>query len=82
MASATEVRNFALENNCSDAIALKVLTLQKWRRVKRQEFLMDEALADKCLSQLQQLGFTNTAKRAENEIARKWVPTKTDAAAL
>ena len=53
-----------------------------WRRAKRQEFLMDEALADKCLSQLQQLGFTNTAKRAENEIARKWVPKKTDAAAL
>lgn len=53
-----------------------------WLRTKREDCLLDEKTAETCLRQLQHLGFTETAIRESTEIARKWVPSKTDAAAL
>lgn len=51
-----------------------------WHRSKKESSVLSEEVADKCLSQLTQLGFTDIAKRNSNEVARKWVPKSLDAA--
>ncbi len=51
----------------------------QWRRVKRDDMMMDDDMADRVVSQLSQLGFEDIKKRYANEITRKWVPKSLEA---
>lgn len=52
-----------------------------WAKLRREECVLDEPMADSVLRQLTQLGFTKIAKRDAFGIARKWVPQDLDASA-
>lgn len=53
-----------------------------WRRSKCKECVLEEAIAETVVRQLKQLGFDKIIQRDADGVARKWVPTDTDAAAL
>jgi hypothetical protein len=52
-----------------------------WFKTKREDCVLDDAMARMALKQLHGLGYTNTVIRDANGIIRKWVPADLDASA-
>lgn len=52
-----------------------------WFKTKREQCVLDDALAQAALRQLKALGYEKIALRDANGILRKWVPADLDAAA-
>lgn len=52
-----------------------------WFRTKREDCILDDAMAKMAFKQLQGLGYEKIAIRDANGIIRKWVPADVDASA-